>query len=100
MLPLIPACRFYPYEVIETDAVLSIDDDINMLSADEIQFVFEVRFYHAVLYCGSGACRGAYYMVVCVYLSLGAIEGERMECDNVYECVLCCVLDSCHCYVL
>ena len=37
-----PACRFYPYDAIETDAVLSIDDDINMLSADEIQFGFEV----------------------------------------------------------
>lgn len=36
------ACRFYPYDEIETDAVLSIDDDINMLSADEIQFGFEV----------------------------------------------------------
>ena len=38
----LPACRFYPYPEIETDAVLSIDEDINMLSADEIQFGFEV----------------------------------------------------------
>ena len=36
------ACRFYPWAEIETDAVFSIDDDINMLSADEIQFGFEV----------------------------------------------------------
>lgn len=36
------AYRFYPYAEIETDAVLSIDDDINMLSAAEIQFGFEV----------------------------------------------------------
>jgi len=30
--------RFYPYDEIETSCVLSIDDDIVMLTADEIQF--------------------------------------------------------------
>ncbi|ESO08961.1 hypothetical protein HELRODRAFT_186788 [Helobdella robusta] len=34
--------RFYPYPDIETEAVLSLDDDINMLTADEIQFAYEV----------------------------------------------------------
>ncbi|UYV71618.1 EXT2 [Cordylochernes scorpioides] len=32
--------RFYPYEEIETDAVLAMDDDIIMLTADEIEFGF------------------------------------------------------------
>lgn len=30
--------RFYPYEEIETEAILTIDDDINMLTADELDF--------------------------------------------------------------
>ncbi|XP_066600643.1 exostosin-2 [Prorops nasuta] len=34
--------RFYPYEEIETEAILSIDDDIIMLTADEVEFAFEV----------------------------------------------------------
>ena len=34
--------RFYPYEEIETEAILTIDDDINMLTADELDFGFEV----------------------------------------------------------
>lgn len=34
--------RFYPYEEIETEAVLSIDDDITMLTSDELDFGFEV----------------------------------------------------------
>lgn len=34
--------RFYPYEEIETEAILSIDDDIVMLTADELDFGFEV----------------------------------------------------------
>ncbi|KAL1459980.1 hypothetical protein WDU94_011922 [Cyamophila willieti] len=34
--------RFYPYAEIETEAVLSIDDDITMLTADELEFGFEV----------------------------------------------------------
>ncbi|XP_065224418.1 exostosin-2 [Planococcus citri] len=34
--------RFYPYEEIETEAVLSLDDDISMLTEDELDFGFEV----------------------------------------------------------
>ncbi len=34
--------RFYPYDEIETEAVFSLDDDIIMLTADEIEFGFEV----------------------------------------------------------
>ncbi|KAK6641325.1 hypothetical protein RUM44_013034 [Polyplax serrata] len=34
--------RFYPYDQIETEAVLSIDDDIVMLTPDELEFGFEV----------------------------------------------------------
>lgn len=34
--------RFYPYREIETEAVLHIDDDIIMLTSDEIEFAFEV----------------------------------------------------------
>lgn len=34
--------RFYPYEEIETEAVLAIDDDIVMLTADELEFGYEV----------------------------------------------------------
>jgi len=34
--------RFYPYDEIETSCVLSIDDDIVMLTADEIQFGYQV----------------------------------------------------------
>lgn len=34
--------RFYPYEEIETEAILNIDDDIVMLTADELNFGYEV----------------------------------------------------------
>ncbi|XP_063984975.1 exostosin-2 [Diachasmimorpha longicaudata] len=34
--------RFYPYEEIETEAILSIDDDIIMLTSDEVEFAYEV----------------------------------------------------------
>lgn len=34
--------RFYHYDEIETEAVLSIDDDIIMLTADEVEFAYEV----------------------------------------------------------
>lgn len=36
--------RFYPYDEIETEAVLSIDDDIIMLTTDEVEFAYEVLF--------------------------------------------------------
>jgi len=34
--------RFYPYEEIETEAVLSMDDDITMLTVDELEFGYQV----------------------------------------------------------
>lgn len=34
--------RFFPYDEIETEAILAIDDDIVMLTADELEFGFEV----------------------------------------------------------
>lgn len=34
--------RFFPYKEIETEAVLSLDDDILMLTLDEIEFGFQV----------------------------------------------------------
>ncbi|CAA9999771.1 unnamed protein product [Nesidiocoris tenuis] len=34
--------RFFPYEEIETEAILTIDDDIVMLTSDELEFGFEV----------------------------------------------------------
>jgi glucuronyl/N-acetylglucosaminyl transferase EXT2 len=35
--------RFFPYREIETEAVLSLDDDILMLTIDEIEFGFQVN---------------------------------------------------------
>lgn len=37
--------RFFPYDEIETEAVLAIDDDIIMLTSDELQFGYEVRWF-------------------------------------------------------
>lgn len=34
--------RFIPYDEIETEAVFSLDDDIVMLTIDEMQFAFDV----------------------------------------------------------
>ena len=34
--------RFFPYDEIETEAVFSLDDDIIMLTPDEMEFAFEV----------------------------------------------------------
>ena len=42
--------RFYPYEEIETEAILTIDDDIVMLTADELEFGYEV-FVSGSFYC-------------------------------------------------
>jgi hypothetical protein len=36
--------RFYPYPEIETAAVLSLDDDIVMMSGDEIEFGYKVIY--------------------------------------------------------
>ena len=34
--------RFYPYDEITTEAILSLDDDINMLTSDELEFGYQV----------------------------------------------------------
>lgn len=34
--------RFFPYEEIETECILALDDDIVMLTADELEFGYEV----------------------------------------------------------
>ena len=34
--------RFYPYPEIDTECVLSLDDDITMLSADELEFGYQI----------------------------------------------------------
>ena len=34
--------RFYPYNEIETDCVLTIDDDITMVTPDELDFAYRV----------------------------------------------------------
>ena len=36
------SCRFYPYNEVETEAILAIDDDILMLTPDELEFGFQV----------------------------------------------------------
>lgn len=34
--------RFFPFDEIETEAVFSLDDDIVMLTTDEVEFGFQV----------------------------------------------------------
>uniref|UniRef100_A0A3Q1B2C2 Exostosin glycosyltransferase 2 n=1 Tax=Amphiprion ocellaris TaxID=80972 RepID=A0A3Q1B2C2_AMPOC len=50
--------RFFPYDEIETEAVLAIDDDIIMLTSDELQFGYEILsysescfLYESILFC-------------------------------------------------
>jgi glucuronyl/N-acetylglucosaminyl transferase EXT2 len=38
--------RFHPYDDIETEAVLALDDDINMLTTDELEFAYQVWSEH------------------------------------------------------
>uniref|UniRef100_A0A914W8V3 Exostosin-2 n=1 Tax=Plectus sambesii TaxID=2011161 RepID=A0A914W8V3_9BILA len=38
--------RFKPYDAIKTEAVLSLDDDITMLTVDEIEFAYQVWREH------------------------------------------------------
>ena len=49
--------RFFPYDEIETEAVLAIDDDIIMLTSDELQFGYEVRKNLDILSHPSSASR-------------------------------------------
>ena len=37
--------RFYPYDAIETEAILALDDDILMLTTDELEFGYQVRYH-------------------------------------------------------
>ena len=37
--------RFYPYSEIETECVLALDDDITMLTVDELEFGYQVRLW-------------------------------------------------------
>ena len=34
--------RFFPYTEIKTDCILALDDDIVMLTADELEFGYQV----------------------------------------------------------
>ena len=34
--------RFFPYDEIETECILALDDDIVMLTPDELEFGYEV----------------------------------------------------------
>jgi len=43
--------RFYPYANLTT-AILSLDDDITMLTADELEFGFKVGLGGVVWGCG------------------------------------------------
>ena len=49
--------RFYPYEEIQTEAILSIDDDIVMLTADELEFGYEVWREFSDRIVGNDVCK-------------------------------------------
>ena len=40
--------RFYPYHEIKTACVLAVDDDITMLTADELEFGYKVTIIRTV----------------------------------------------------
>ena len=42
VFPFISA-RFFPYDEISTECILSMDDDIDMLTPDELEFGYQVR---------------------------------------------------------
>lgn len=51
--------RFFPFDEIETEAVLAIDDDIIMLTSDELQFGYEVMnkvLNYLLFKLGVGCC--------------------------------------------
>ena len=41
-------CRFIPFHEIKTACVLAVDDDITMLTADELEFGYKVEFLSRV----------------------------------------------------
>ena len=52
--------RFIPFKEIETDCILALDDDIEMVTPDELEFGFQVHLYAAV--CIS--CEENYHSVI------------------------------------
>ena len=42
--------RFFPYKEVETEAILAIDDDILMLTPDELEFGFQVSISNKVYF--------------------------------------------------
>lgn len=64
--------RFFPYDEIETEAVLAIDDDIIMLTSDELQFGYEVRkvVFTVLLLAGTA---GNHFQLILVFK---IIEGD------------------------
>ena len=41
--------RFFPYDEIETECILALDDDIVMLTADELEFGYEVSLNYETI---------------------------------------------------
>ena len=63
--------RFYPYNEITTAAVLSVDDDITMLTADELEFGYKVCIEG---WLGVGAGVGVWVCVCeCVCVRMHAV---------------------------
>lgn len=55
--------RFFPYDEIETEAVLAIDDDIIMLTSDELQFGYEVSNSHMICVDGTECFCGVFFPI-------------------------------------
>ena len=51
-----PMFRFFPYDEIETECILALDDDIVMLTADELEFGYEVMFILNLIWSARYAC--------------------------------------------
>lgn len=64
--------RFFPYDEIETEAVLAIDDDIIMLTSDELQFGYEVRKVVFTVWLVAGTA-GNHFQLIPVFK---VIEGD------------------------
>lgn len=68
--------RFFPFDEIETEAVLAIDDDIIMLTSDELQFGYEVTSDISIFrYLTFSICA---YLLLCLYTFL-ALPPENMN---------------------
>ena len=53
--------RFFPYHEIQTECILAIDDDINMLTSDELEFGFQVLMNVTSLNSNMCRCTKDYY---------------------------------------